>query len=122
MSLKDIEPNASLERRHHHTLSFEVLEKLDEAEAFFIHGNKLLLLLNDQETKRGWQLVLKAARLGLPLALAQCFYSGQGVAVDRNRAVELVRASARRGHPIGTRSLAAARVIFVFSSFRCAFV
>jgi TPR repeat protein len=102
MSLERIVPDALLERGHYHQLALRELDKLNDAEALFERGKRLRLGIGIiQNEEAGWKLIIEAAKLGHPLALALCFYVGQGTAKNLNRAVELYRASAEREHPAG---------------------
>ncbi len=107
MSLEHIVPNASLERGHYHQLATRELDKLDDAEALYERGWRLRsgigVTMNEEA---GWKLIIEAAKLGHAVALATCFRFGRGAEKNLNRAVELFRASAERGHAGGSLLLA----------------
>jgi TPR repeat protein len=103
MSLDRIVPNASLERGHYHQLASRELDELDDAEALYERGRRLRLGIGVAKNEEaGWQLTIEAAKLGHPVALGSCFGFGRGTAKNPNRATELYRASAERGHAAGS--------------------
>lgn len=113
MSLENIVANASLERKHYHQLATSELDKLDDAEALYERGRRLLDgvgVLEDSEA--GWDLIIESAKLGHPVALGLCFHEGRGTKQNQNRAIELYRASAERGHPAGSLRLLDSRECF----------
>jgi hypothetical protein len=101
MSLVHIIPNvgnASLERGYYHKLSFQDLDKLDDAEALFERGRRLRTgTCNKKDEKKGWELMSQAAELGHPVAQAAIFERQRML----DQAVELYLASAERGHASG---------------------
>jgi TPR repeat protein len=103
MSFADIAPDISLERYNYHLLPQEQLDRLEDAEALYERGRRFRygagIPVNEE---LGWELTLKAAMLGHPLARAYCYDYGIGVEKDLPRAVSLYRACAERGHPAGT--------------------
>jgi TPR repeat protein len=113
MSLERVIPNASLERTYYHQIATSELDKLDDAEALFERGRRLRLgiaLAKDEEA--GWNLIIESAKLGHPVALGLCFHEGRGTKQNQNRAIELYRASAERGHPAGSLRLLDSRECF----------
>ncbi len=115
MSLENIVADASLERGHYHQLATRELGKLDNAEALFERGRRLrngIGVATNEEA--GWQLAIEAATLGHPVALAFCFHYGRGTDKNPNRAAELYRASAERGHAGGSLRLLVSRESFAF--------
>jgi TPR repeat protein len=106
MSLEQIVPNVSLERGHYHQLSPRELYQLEDAEALFERGRRNFFgVFVAKDKDAGWKLNIEAAKLGHPVALAACFRKGQGTAKNPNRAIEIYRASAERGHASGSPRL-----------------
>jgi TPR repeat protein len=102
MSLERVVPNASLERVHYHQLATRELNKLNDAEARYERGRRLRDEIGvDMNEEAGWKLIIKAAKRGHPVALAECFSIGRGTAKNLKRAAGLYRSSADRGHPAG---------------------
>ncbi len=102
MSLDDVVVDPLLERIHYYQLSKSELEKLEDAEALFERGRRLRLGIDEKTDEvAGWILVIDAARLGHPVALAFCFLFGRGTTKNLERAVQLCRTSAVRGHVVG---------------------
>jgi hypothetical protein len=101
MSLEEITPNASVERHGYHELSEEQLRLKDDPEALFERGTRLRhgigVRANDNT---GWELIISSAKLGHPVALALCFKFGK-LSGDVEKAAELLRDSASRGHVAG---------------------
>ena len=115
MSLDHTISNASLERVRYHQLASRELDKLNDAEALYERGRRLrngIGVAKNEEA--GWQLAIEAAKLGHPVALAFCFHYGRGTAKNPNRAAELYRASAERGHAGGSLRLLVSRESFAF--------
>jgi TPR repeat protein len=102
MSLEHVVADASVERPNYHLLAADELEKLDEAEALLVRGDRLTdgigVIIDEEE---GWKLIIEAAKRGHSAALASCFDFGRGTAVNKRRAVQLYQEAAKRGHPIG---------------------
>jgi TPR repeat protein len=73
-----------------------------DAEALFEYGSRLRnsdrAELNEAE---GWQFIEAAAKLGHPVALGLCFFYGQGVEEDRQRAFELFESAAQQSNARG---------------------
>jgi TPR repeat protein len=102
MSLENIVPDGSVERGHYHLLTHEELNKLDDAEALFVRGDRFQAgvgIAIDEEA--GWRLIIESAKLGHPVALACCFQYAKGTLKNLQRAAELYRQAADRGHPAG---------------------
>ncbi len=105
MSLASVEPRIDLERRGYLRLSLDQLRALGaEPEALYELGFRLREGLGDDNASDGRALILRAAELGHPVALALCFANGLGVEKDENRAKELCTASAERGHAAGNEA------------------
>jgi hypothetical protein len=104
MPLENVTANALLERSEYHKLSFDQLEKLDDAEALFQRADRLLwgMGINPNE-KLADGFMIEAARRGHPLALGVCFLRGKGLDMNETRGVELLQASADRGYASGSR-------------------
>jgi TPR repeat protein len=102
MSLKSVTPQPTFERVSYHLLPLNELNLLDDPEALFERGDRIRLGVGTRrEEQRGWRLIIKAAQLGHPVALAYCFEEGRGVAEDPKLAFEMYTASSHRGHPSG---------------------
>jgi TPR repeat protein len=106
-SLENFTADASLERNEYHTLDLHELTKLDDAEALYQRGDRLRQGIKafKNETS-GWRLIIEAAGRGHAVALGLCFVHGRGVEQNEARAIELLRASADRGHASGARTRA----------------
>ncbi len=104
MSLEQIEADSSLERGHYHKFTIQDLEKLKDAEALFERGRRMRLGIGVKTNETvGWMFISEAARQGHPVALAFCSFFGKGTEKNLQRAVQILRASAERGHPTGLR-------------------
>jgi TPR repeat protein len=104
MSLENVTADASLERNEYHKLDIQELEKLDDAEALYQRGDRILSGISIKKNLNlGQDIMIEAARRGHAVALGVCFLAGRGVKKNRARAVELFRASADRGHASGSR-------------------
>jgi hypothetical protein len=102
MSLEHITADASLERKHYHELSARELEQRRDAEALFERGRRLGFGVGTaKKDEEGWALIVEAARLGHPVALAFCFHFGQATQQSSQRSCELLKTSSARGHPAG---------------------
>jgi hypothetical protein len=102
MSLAGITPNAKLEKPHYHLLPQNELDRLDDTEALFVRGDRLQGGVGMRRNEKlGWSMIIKAAQMGHPVALACCFQAGKGTEKDEPRAVALLRECAERGHPVG---------------------
>jgi hypothetical protein len=111
---EDVTANASLERNEYHKLHLDQLEKLNDAEALYQIGDRLMHGIDIKQNKDlGIGLMIEAARRGHAVALGVCFFRGRRVEM-KARAIELLRASADRGHVSGTHQLA---FDFQFSRF-----
>ncbi len=84
-------------------MSTSQLEHIDDAESLLVRGTRLNAGLGlRKKGGNGWKLILEAASLGHPVALARCFEFGKNVSnADMRQAMTLYEASAKRGHPIG---------------------
>jgi hypothetical protein len=117
MSLENFTADASAERNEYRKLSLDELEKLDDAEAFFQRGDRILYRIRIErgygfwydwaqklkpDEEMGWNFIAEAVRRGHPVALALCYFDLN----DLQRAIELLRASADRGHVSGSRESA----------------
>jgi hypothetical protein len=112
MSLEDIVPRPELEQYDFHRLSEEQLRLKDDAEALFQRGVRLWYALGIPEDEDGaWQLIIEAAKLGHPVALAFCFSEGKGTDKNEQRAMELFGGGASRGHAVGIAFSLGIRVI-----------
>ena len=102
MSLENIVADPSLERLGYRRLPFSELEKLDDPEALLERGirlrNGIGVRMNGDS---GWEAIISSAKLGHPVALAFCFRKGRGTEKSVQRAIELSRDSASRGHAAG---------------------
>ncbi len=119
MSLDNIIPNAALERPYYHLLSQAQLEQLDDAEALYECGRRLVAGLGLHVNEdAGWDLVVRAAQQGHPLAQGSCFQYGRACTPQTDRALALYRKSAERGHPCSKlkRSLLVLILICCFCS------
>jgi TPR repeat protein len=106
MSLEDVIPDSSLELRHYYAVPWLLLEKLEDAESIFERGRRLRYGFGvDKDKEAGWAYVIRAAQLRHPVALGLCNDYGRGITKNHQRAVELYRDSAHRGHPAGELSL-----------------
>jgi TPR repeat protein len=104
MSLASVVPGPTLEKNDYHRLSWAELAKLDDAEAIFQKGVRMLFGLGVEiDEDACWAFIIEAARRGHSVALAGCFHLGKGTEPDPVRAVELYQQSAARGHPMGSR-------------------
>jgi TPR repeat protein len=102
MSLADVTPDPTLEHREYIALHFRELERRNDAESLFERGirlrNGIGLPANE---KLGWDFTIRAARLGHPVALANCLHLGRGTEKNEILAVALYHESAGRNHPGG---------------------
>jgi TPR repeat protein len=102
MSLEDIIPNASLERHGYHELSEEQLRLKGDPEALLHLGIRLWHGIGVRRNgDGGWEAIVSSAKLGHPVALALCFFYAKGTETNGQRAMELLRDSASRGHAAG---------------------
>jgi hypothetical protein len=102
MQLDCTQGDASLENYSYHALSSQALNSIDDAEARFERGRRLLYGLRcPKDETTGWHLISRAAAIGHPVALAACLLYGKFVTKDEKRGIELYRSSAERGHPAG---------------------
>jgi TPR repeat protein len=100
MSLENVTADLSLERNEYHKLELHELEKIDDAEALFQRGDRLMNGIGIEENcKSGMDIVVEAARRGHPVALGVCYFYGKcGFDNWLNRTFECFRASAEHGH------------------------
>jgi hypothetical protein len=107
MSLENVTADASAERNEYHKLDFDQLEKLDDAEALFQRGIRLVYGMGVRmDGNSGWELIISSAKLGHPVALALCFIERKGTEWNMYRAGRLLRDSASRGYGFGIPILA----------------
>ena len=102
MSLESIIARAELERHGYHELSEQQLRLKDDPEALLIRGAHSHYGIGTcEDADRGWELIISSAKLGHPVALALCFRYIKGAEKNVQRALELLRDSASRGHAVG---------------------
>jgi hypothetical protein len=102
MSLENIVVRAELERHGFHELSEEQLRLKDDPEALLTRGIRLWRGIGVYMNKySGWEAIMSSAKLGHPAALALCFSYAKGTKKNQQRAIELLRDSASRGHAVG---------------------
>ncbi len=83
------------------------LDSLHDAEAIYERGRRSRFGIGKvPDDTTAWSLYIQAAQLGHPVALALCFDFGRGTTKNLQRAVQLYRESAARGHPAGSFDLA----------------
>jgi hypothetical protein len=103
--LESVTADASAERNEYHKLALNQLDKLDDAEALYQIGDRIMHGIGIEEDKKlGLGIMIEAARRGHAVALGVCFLRGRGIKRNDARAFELIRASADRGHASGART------------------
>jgi TPR repeat protein len=102
MSLREVTAKPEVERPGYHQLANQFIDSADDPEALFERGMRLRFGISvSVNEEAGWEIIIKAAHLGHPVALAFCFKYGKGTEKDFLLALELFRQSAERGHPAG---------------------
>ncbi len=112
--LEGVTADASLERNKYHKPELHQLEKIDVESLYQVADCIFDGIHIKQDKELGWGIMIEAARRGHPVALGRCFFDGQGVKKNQARAIELLQASADRGHASG--SFANSHSIFKLTS------
>jgi TPR repeat protein len=102
VELEHVMPDATLERPHYHLLELDKLNALDDAEAIYEQGRRHRLGIGARvDEELAWTRIIRAARLGHPVALADCLRFGRGVKKNAKRCAEIYASSAARLNPVG---------------------
>jgi TPR repeat protein len=105
MSLRNVALDDSVEKNGEHLTPPARLKRRADPEANLQLGIRFrwgVAVRKDEDV--AWDYILRAAHAGHPVAFALCLYDGKQIAVDRERAAVLLRASAERGHAVGNNA------------------